>query len=388
MRLLDRYVLRNFLEPFLICFAAFLGILLIFDLNDNLTDFIEGKAKWKQIGAYYLHQLPHFTLLSLPLGLLLALLYCLSKMSRSNEIISMLSSGRSVIRLLLPLFVCGAIATGACLALNYRLAPQADAVRQSDIDRIRKGDKRAASRNEIAATLARDRMTNRIWYIRKMRIADNHLDDVHITQLDDAGEPATRWYAKGAIFVPRDKKWVLNFGREVHLNKSGDVAGPIHDWSDPLRFMGALGARSFNTWSETPYRLSSSTLEAEQLSVPDLRRYLEFNADFPSAQLAPFRTHLHYRWALPLTCLTVVFIAAPLGIVFSRRAVLASVASSLFIFFGYLFLMFLFLALGKGGHVSPMVAGWFPNAVMLVVGAYLLFLRSTNREMPRLFSRN
>ena len=37
--------------------------------------------------------------------------------------------------------------------------------------------------------------------------------------------------------------------------------------------------------------------------------------------------------------------AAPLGIVYSRRAVLASVASSIFIFFGYLFLMFLFLAL-------------------------------------------
>jgi lipopolysaccharide export system permease protein len=83
----------------------------------------------------------------------------------------------------------------------------------------------------------------------------------------------------------------------------------------------------------------------------------------------------------------VIFIAAPLGIVYSRRAVLASVASSIFIFFGYLFLMFLFLALGKGGHVTPMVAGWLPNALMLVIGLYLLYLRSTNRELPRLSFR-
>jgi hypothetical protein len=40
---------------------------------------------------------------------------------------------------------------------------------------------------------------------------------------------------------------------------------------------------------------------------------LHFNADFPATLLAPFRTHLHYRFALPWTCLVVVCIAAPLG---------------------------------------------------------------------------
>ena len=74
------------------------------------------------------------------------------------------------------------------------------------------------------------------------------------------------------------------------------------------------------------------------------------------------------------------FIAAPLGIVFSRRAVLASVAASIFIFFIFLFLMFFFLALGKGNHVSPVVAAWTPNAALVVIGSYLLYLRSTNRE--------
>jgi lipopolysaccharide export LptBFGC system permease protein LptF len=140
-------------------------------------------------------------------------------------------------------------------------------------------------------------------------------------------------------------------------------------------------------WKETPWRLSSTTMQADQLSVPQLRDYLRYNGDFPPQQLAPFYTNWHYRWALPFTCLTVICIAAPLGIVFSRRAVLASVASSIFIFFGYLFLMFLFLALGKGGHVSPVVAGWFPNTVLLGIGLYLLYLRSTNRELPRLFFR-
>ena len=384
MRLLDRYVLRNFLEPFFICFSAFLGILLIFDLNDNLTDFLEAKAKWKQIGFYYLHQLPHFCLLSMPLGLLLALLYCLSKMSRSNEVITMLTSGRSVVRLLAPLIFCGVFATGICVFLNYELAPQADAVRKADIERITKGEKRAENLNLIEGHLAKDRMTNRVWFTRKMRMGENDLVDAHVTQLNANGEPVTRWYAKRAVYDRRDAKWFLILGRKVSFDGEGNIEGEIEDWSKET---GGRSTHTLKGWSETPYRIASSTMEAEQLTVPQLRTDLAQNADFPEPQLAAFRTHLQYRWALPLTCLSVVFIAAPLGIVFTRRAVLASVASSIFIFFGYLFLMFFMLALGKGNHVSPIVAGWLPNALLLMLGSYLLYLRSTNRELPKLSFR-
>ena len=325
----------------------------------------------------------------MPLGLLLALLYSLSKMSRSNEIISMLGAGRSVLRLLLPIIICGMIATGACLWLNYELAPQADATKKTDIERIKATNEKRAGRidqraNTIESLLAKDRNTNRVWFARRMSLEKNLLDDVHVTQLDERGEPTTRWLAHGGLYNPREGKWGLVYGRKVTYDKDGGILG-IEDWSDPELFTGPQSSRSMNTWTETPWRLSSTMMQPDQLSVPALNTYLTNNSDFPDRQLAPFRTNLHYRWALPFTCLTVVFIAAPLGIVFSRRAVLASVASSIFIFFGYLFLMFLFLALGKGGHVPPYVAGWVPNAVMLVIGMYLLWLRSTNRDPAATF---
>ena len=85
-------------------------------------------------------------------------------------------------------------------------------------------------------------------------------------------------------------------------------------------------------WSETPFRLASANVRAEYLSVPELRDYLHFNSDFPETLLAPFATHLQYRLALPWTCLVIVFIAAPLGIGFSRRGILSSVAAAIFSF--------------------------------------------------------
>lgn len=384
MRILDRYVLRSFLEPFLLCFVGFLGILIIFDLNDNLPEFLSGKGKLKLIGIYYAHQIPNFILLCMPVGLLLALLYSLSKMSRSNEIISMLTAGRSVPRILVPLFIFCAGIAGICGWLNYELAPRAEALRREDMGRIRFGEQEVEKLKFVAGHLAKDRMTDRLWFTAMLRPNVNSFDNVHITQLDSAGQPITRWYAQEAAYDSRTHRWLLNRGRQVAFDAEGNVAGTIEDWS---RSSGAKSSRAFDGWGETPFRIASSRMDADKLSVPELREYLASNADFPDAQLAAFRTHLQHRWALPMTCLAVAFIAAPLGIVYSRRAVLASVAASIFIFFIFLFTMFLFLALGKGSHVSPVVAAWTPNAILVVIGSYLLYLRSTNREPFMIFSR-
>jgi len=377
MRILDRYILRSFLEPFALCVIGFLGILIIFDLNDNLSDFIVGGATIRKIGIYYAHQIPHFILLCMPVGLLLALLYSLSKLSRSNEIISMLTAGRSVPRLLIPLFIfCAGVAV-FCGWLNYELAPRAEAARKEDIGRIRFGEAEVEKYRLVVGHLAMDRLTHRLWFAGVSRPNVNILDHVHITQLDEAGQPVARWYAQEAFYDGRTQRWLLNRGRQVCYDASGNVSGTIEDWSQGY---GPETSRAFSRWSETPFRIASSRMDSERLSVPELREYLASNADFPVPQLAPFRTHLQHRWALPFTCFAVAFIAAPLGIVYSRRAVLASVAASILIFFVFLFTMFFFLALGKGNHVSPMVAAWTPNAILLAVGSYLLYLRSTNRE--------
>ena len=89
-------------------------------------------------------------------------------------------------------------------------------------------------------------------------------------------------------------------------------------------------------------------MNPDYLSVPELEDYLEFNKDFPEVRLAPYRTQLHYRWALPWVCLLVVFIAAPLGIVYSRRGILGGVATAIGLFFSLVFFSSLFVALGQG----------------------------------------
>ncbi|HEV7402404.1 MAG TPA: LptF/LptG family permease [Chthoniobacteraceae bacterium] len=379
MRILDRYVIRNFVEPFLLCFFGFLSIWLVFDLYDNGPDFLEYHVPLKLIGRFYLSQLPAIALLSLPIGLLLALLFSLSKMSRHNEIISMLTAGRSLWRTIVPLVLIGCAATVGAFALDNEWAPHADAAKKRMLDEMTKGERRAADRQAVEGLLFRDRMNNRTWYVQKMRPKPKQgaippLEGVHVIQQDENGVIERKWYGQKAIYDEQTHNWTLSDGQIVTFNKEGDIT---RTESFPGKQMVIEG------WSETPRRIASSQFEAQNLSIGELRDYLFYNGDFPAVQLAPYRTYLADRFANPWTCLVVVFLAAPLGIVYSRRGVLAGVAGCLTLFFNLFMLHYLFLAFGKGGRVNPTLAAWIPNATFFVIGLVLLYMRSSNREIPK-----
>ena len=131
MRLLDRYVVRNFLQVYLYCIAGFISIWLIFDISDNISTFIEEHIGLPVVAQYYATQVPQIFIILLPVSLLLALLFTLGRMSRANEIVSMLTAGISLPRVLLPLMGIGLLTVGVSMALNYSLAPHAELARKA-----------------------------------------------------------------------------------------------------------------------------------------------------------------------------------------------------------------------------------------------------------------
>ncbi len=364
MRLLDRYVLRNFLQAYLYCIVGFISIWFIFDLSDNISTFIDQHIGFLTVLRYYGTQVPQILIILLPVSLLLALLFSLGRMSRSNEIVSMLTAGVSIPRVLLPLIGIGLLTVAASMALNYSLAPHAELARKTFLTTAhsRRG-------SMIEGQIFRNRKDARTWFIQSFRPGHDQFNTVQVLQQDAHDSIIVNYLAKRAVYHPENKTWELQEAKVVRY----DAAGNILD----EQFYPSL---KINKWDETPFRLGSANVHAEFLSLPELREYLRFNSDFPSTLLAPFRTHLQYRLALPWTCLVVVCIAAPLGIGYSRRGVLASVASAVILIFSMNFLTHLFLALGEGARISPLVAGWTPNLLFGAIGLYLLYLRATNRE--------
>src|SRR5437763_17205984 len=91
MRLLDRYVLRYFLQAYFYCIAGFISIWFIFDISDNISTFLEERISRALIVKYYLTQVPQILVMLLQVELILALLFVLGRLSRSNEVVYMLT---------------------------------------------------------------------------------------------------------------------------------------------------------------------------------------------------------------------------------------------------------------------------------------------------------
>ena len=369
MRLLDRYVLRYFLQAYFYCIAGFISIWFIFDISDNISTFLEERISRALIVKYYLTQVPQILVMLLPVALLLALLFVLGRMSRSNEVVSMLTAGVSVPRIIAPLLAAGLLTTAGSTALNYSLAPHAEFARK----KLLEDTESRRPQLGLMAQIFRNRTDNRTWFIQQFRPGENKFTTLHIVQQDANDNITVNYIATSAVYHPETKTWELQAVKIVHYDEAGNIT----------KIEGAV-SRTITDWSETPFRLSSANLRAEFLSVPELQEYLQFNSDFPPTLLAPFATHLQYRLALPWMCIVIALIAAPLGIGYSRRGILSSVAAAILIAFAMNFAMHLFLALGEGARIPNWAAAWTPDIIFGVLGLVLLYYRSNNREPPRL----
>ena len=124
MRLLDRYLLREFLVPFAYCISGFLIFWIAFDLFSELHTMQDKHLLAGDIAEYYLFRIPEFLPVALPVALLLALLYAITNHTRHNELTAMRTAGLSLWRLCAPYLAVGLLGCAALFALNEFCAPR------------------------------------------------------------------------------------------------------------------------------------------------------------------------------------------------------------------------------------------------------------------------
>jgi len=380
--ILDQYVVRSFLVPFAFTLIGFVAIWLIFDLTDNGPDFVEAKASFGTIVEFYFIQLPQVILFVLPVTLLLSLLYSLSRMSASNELISMLGAGRSMMMVLRPLFIIGLYCSLICLVFKYHWAPKSEGTKEALLQAVHDGEfteqKRGAKKKKKANRWAKsgwmyvNSLDRRTWFVGRVPLDffKQNMGSVAIWQFDEDQNLLTSWRGNSAYWFFGNQTWKLYNGKTYTYGPDGIPR--IQSW-ESLEIPG---------WRETPWKVLSPSLNPEHMGILGLSTYLRTNAEYDDKQLAPYRTNWWYCWAEPLSCLVMVLVSAPLGIVYSRRGMLGGVAASIFIFAAMYFLRGTFLAFGQSGQLPAFVAAWATNFIFASVGAMLLYYRSQNRQPP------
>lgn len=118
-----------FLGTFFYAIALILSIAIVFDISENLDEFISKDIPSKDIiFDYYLNFIPYFANLFSPLFTFIAVIYFTSKMAYNTEIIAILSSGVSYHRLMRPYLVSAFILAGFSFTLGNYIIPPANKV--------------------------------------------------------------------------------------------------------------------------------------------------------------------------------------------------------------------------------------------------------------------
>jgi lipopolysaccharide export system permease protein len=366
MRLLDRYLLREFLVPLGYCLGGFLLIWVAQDLINELGSFQSHNLRASDILDYYLVMTPEFLVLILPMALLLSLLYALTNHARHHEITAIRAAGVSLWRLCLPYLAVGCVASLASLAINELFVPDsADAAMQ--IRNQRKPPQAdALGRNKVVNLCFTNSRDNRLWRIGVYDVKTGEMFDPSVTfGLADG----SRRLLKADRAVRSRGVWTFYNARE-YVEGEMDV---------PLLRTNVLAQPLF---SETPEEIRSEIKISAALSslvlrgtrkadipIAEIINYLRLHPQPPQA--AAVYTKLHGRLATPWTCLVVVLIATPFGAASGRRNIFVGVAGSVLIFFIYFFMQQSCLALGPGGTLPPWLAGWLPNLAFGVAGLWM-----------------
>ncbi len=365
MRLIDRYLLREFLFWLAVFFAGFLMIWIAFDLGLDLHRFQQAHLRGKDIVAYYIYEIPEFIPIALPVAILLATLYVVTNHARYNEITAIRAAGISLVRLCMPYFAAGLFFSALLFAFNEYFAPQA-------------GD-RADEILSVDPTAKAER---------------NLVKPLNFVNLGIGG-PGRKWNATIYNTVTHEMTlpvivWAGTNGQDFKLSATTGV-WTNHTWVFTGEVVENLGTtRRVKTnhlvlpeFSETPAEIQSdikvnkyhgtiSKTRRADIPLSDIVNYLRFHPH-PNREMRNWLfTELHGRFAGPFACLVVVIVAIPFSARSGRRNIFVGVAASIFIFFVYFVLQQVGLTFGETGWMPSWLGAWFPNLFFGVGGLYLM----------------
>ena len=126
MGILTKYLLRAHAGPFLFAFTALTGLLFLNAVAQRMQALVGKGLGWGVVGEFLMLSLPHTVALTLPMAVLVAVLYTFSELTSSNEITAMAAGGVKPLRLMAPLLGVGVILALGMLHFNDEVLPESN----------------------------------------------------------------------------------------------------------------------------------------------------------------------------------------------------------------------------------------------------------------------
>ncbi len=345
MRILTRYLSAAFLSSYLICLFFFVGLFLVIDFFQRIDDYVEARRFVASQGIdllplvarYYVASVPIIFIQVAPFVTLMGAMFAVTRLSRSNELVPVVTSGVSLYRFLAPMFVYAGVAAILMIVIQERIVPGI-AWERKRIDRIVSG-KHGQFVEELP--LLRDTGGNLVGF-RRYDPSRKIGEDVNVTRL---GPPPSTLTADRAIYRadgPRGDGWYLENGVEQSFDADGD---PVQR---PVEFAEGVDL--------LPFEVDLSAVDKATLSFGEIAFLFRRNPD--SAKL---RVLLHHRLTFPMSNLVLLLIGLPIVLNRNVRNLVVGVGLSALVCGAFFAADFITQDLGSRGAIHPVVAAWLPT---------------------------
>lgn len=364
MTVLDRYIIKEVLSIFFLAIFVLFSVLTLEKVNFMANLLLSQRAPVTVIGELMIYLSPVFMTLAIPLAVLMSTLMAFSRLSAENEITAMRAGGVSLYRLLAPVLLLSLIACGITFYLTTNLTHKGALAFKRGVIRV------------LQTNFSVDIQERRFYsgfpglLIHINGNTDGDLRGVFIADERNSESPKVIEARRGRLVRDPDSEFVTL--------KLAD--GVIHSVNAEGAYRTiAFGDYLFNL--DLSQRLSEPfEKEIPHLSIPELKEriaMLEARGETAPAE----RVAILKKYSLPVGCLALGLIGAPVGILTHRRGSAGGFGVGvLIIVLNYVFLM-MGEGLGSGGKLDPVAAMWGPNAIMGVIGLYFI-IRVSKDTMP------
>jgi len=351
-KLIDIYIIKRFLLTFVFILALIMSIAIIFDVSEQIDDFISRNAPLEGILIdYYLNFILFYGNLFSPLLTFLAVIFFTAQLANRTEIVAILSSGVSFRRFMWPYFVSATILAGVSFVLNNYIVPEANKKRIAFESTYVHPYRRSMNHG-----IHKQLKPGEYIYFDKFN-SKNNVGYQFTLEKWEGIDLKSKLFANYVKWDTTDSKWVLEnyYIRTYSENREHVVEGKRLD----------------TTLAFTPDEFVGRIEDIQRMDVNELDDYIAEQTLKGSSNVPYYLVEKHSRNALPFS----TYILTVIGVAMSSRKVRggigAHIAAGLALAVTYILAMKVTTVYATNAGLEPLVAVWIPNILYGILAAYL-----------------
>lgn len=327
-------------------------IICVIDVVEKNDDFIKTKPGLYRVAFhYYANFFPYIANLLSPITVFIATVFMTSRLAARTEIIAILGSGVSFLRLLVPyLAASGMVGIGTFFLIGYTI-PNANKKRIAFELVYLKNPFHFEGRNTHIKIGA-----NAYFYIQSY---NNEIREGYNCTLEQIDQTVLKRKIKAEklSWIDSSRKWRLDNVRQFDFNKK------------PIEF--TYFNRIDTTLSLSPKDFESQYMKYETLTNSELSQYLADLRSRGADNLETYQVEQYLRLTYPFSIVILTMIGVILSSRKSREGAGFQIALGFALAFIYIIFFITSRTIAQAGSLDPLLACWLPNLVFTLIGIVL-----------------